>query len=1164
MNKRILQKIVVGVLLLLGISIGTMGKALAADQASIKSKAMFEGVYNCYMNEKAFISQFMATNPQNFIKNNGSSTAVKLPYGWTKASNNDLTCKEAMMDNLIPKSAQDGNNITNVKNYFAGQATSAGAGDAINGTGGIGYKATAVNENGGTGKQAVYTISSATCASGEPNATVNGKKTITFPAVAKTNSGLYVVNNNYGDVPKPGSNGIANFTTCGGMTLSIQDESWGDNYSYYVISPDGSTQTISYSISGNGISASTPEIIITNGGSTVKLNAKVNNVTDSTKNMTTDYKLVWGGKIDKMLTGLNSSNSGGYKVSGLSGYDGLKLTKQEVYDLYTYYIEQVFGAKLVAEGSSDYEGTDINLCSVKKYKVNKTNAKDASGVYGVDSSYHFTAGPLSLDDVISTLDGLGTFDDINNGGKCNEKTEEEEKKDDGGGGGGTTGESDSFCDDLVDQYTENKGIGAMQWVICPGLNNTTYTASTMDNITQNMLEVKADRYNTSSGTFKGWELVRNVANVLMVVFLMVIIVSQLTGKGIDNYGVKKMLPRLITMAIIINLSFYICELAIDLSNIAGVGLRDMFGGFGAQINGISGNGENHIMDGVMGLFASASTAGGAAVGAGTAAFTLGVGGVAAIAIGAAVLVIVVIIALLVLWLMLGAREVIIIFCVIISPLAFACFILPNTQNLFKKWWELFKAAIIIFPICGAVAGISYMLKSMSWDNIGVAGQAILLVLPYLGFFLLPMLLKNALAALGKVGGALTTLGNTVRSGGRAITSGAMKVAQNSDTYKNLSTEAARRRQAETSQRTIDRLEALKKQKEAEGGKLSDRDARRLYEAQQTQNKIRLEQGMVDAGAVEISDEAIKNRAMSAKEAQEFKNYTDQYSGYTRAQMGDELQAAVTAYDGKRTEGNALRLQAAIATAESRGMNQEMLNYIGGYHKDANGNDILDRPLLSLSASNANDAKILSRLSSSNNKVISQYGIQMSKPTNTGQELSMGDFAASAGPVKMSDAFANKGPAILNNMDDDTLEYINKRGGSKPVVSSAMLANAAASTTNQKELRQINDMFSKMNSDNISFSGKQLANFDNSTIETLMSRVKPNSKLQGNFVAATNDIANSPELMGSLRPEQRTMLNAVRRGAGVGEMAASTSASNSNSTPTQTGGHTPTFEGGAGI
>ena len=65
---------------------------------------------------------------------------------------------------------------------------------------------------------------------------------------------------------------------------------------------------------------------------------------------------------------------------------------------------------------------------------------------------------------------------------------------------------------------------------------------------------------------------------------LAIIISQLTGFGISNYGIKKMLPRLIIAAILVNLSIYICQIAVDLSNILGYGLRAGLGGIGDGIS----------------------------------------------------------------------------------------------------------------------------------------------------------------------------------------------------------------------------------------------------------------------------------------------------------------------------------------------------------------------------------------------------------------------------------------------------------------------------------------------------------------------------------------------------------------------------------------------------
>ena len=853
MSSKLCRKIVFGLGLLLGVSLSALlnigGDALAMDQSSINSKAVFEGVYGCF-NNGAYRKTFNASEPSKFVLNNGSSDSVKLPYGLTNVGDNNLNCKEVMMGSgntsgikggLIPTNAREnGSDVTTVKNYFAGYSSgsngmpSAGAGTTST-SGGIGYNAEGISEGtGGVAKKLTYSINNSNCASGEKNVTFGGsKKSITFPTVMTTDSGLKITSAN--DISSSGASFTSN---CNNLKIKISYYSTGDQIVFEVSLNDIDYSTITYTKSGSGdLTISSPNLSLTdNNGSFINLSPSTGseNVGSTT---ISDYRLTWGGSgAMTLLKGINSNNKAGVRLSALSsgmGYGNLMLTKQEVYDLYTYYIEKVFGAKLVAEDQDGYSGVDINLCSSKKYKVDKTNASSPSNVYGVDSSYHFTAGPLSLDDVISTLDGLGTFDDINNGGRCNEKTEETEVTPVTPGSTNNSSSTTSKCETVADQVTDGK-IGAMQWILCPTMDNMESTASWIDGLTQDWLEVKTDLYDSSSKAFEVWGTIRNIANVLMIVFMMIVVISQLTGKGIDNYGIKKMLPRLITMAILVNLSFYICEIAIDLSNILGTGLRDMFSAVGNYA------GRDYIdtmTTGFMAAAGAAGTGGGAAVGVGITAVTLGASVAVAAIIAVIVLCLVILVAVMVLFLMLGAREVMIIFCIIIAPLAFAAFILPNTQNLFKKWWSVFEAALIIFPICGALSGISNLLRSMASNGTELSAwaYAVVLVLPYLGFFLLPMLLKNAIASMGKLGGALTSLGNTVRNGGRAAGQGAMKIAQQTEGYKNLQTEAARRRQQQSSQRTIDRLEALKKERGEQG--LNDRETRQLARAHEVQRRL---------------------------------------------------------------------------------------------------------------------------------------------------------------------------------------------------------------------------------------------------------------------------------------------------------------------------------------
>ena len=60
--------------------------------------------------------------------------------------------------------------------------------------------------------------------------------------------------------------------------------------------------------------------------------------------------------------------------------------------------------------------------------------------------------------------------------------------------------------------------------------------------------------------------------VVVLVPLVTVYVSGLAtigGYGLDNYGIKRMLPKLIVGVIVVNASFYICGLLVDLSNVVG-------------------------------------------------------------------------------------------------------------------------------------------------------------------------------------------------------------------------------------------------------------------------------------------------------------------------------------------------------------------------------------------------------------------------------------------------------------------------------------------------------------------------------------------------------------------------------------------------------------------
>lgn len=654
------------------------------------------------------------------------------------------------------------------------------------------------------------------------------------------------------------------------------------------------------------------------------------------------------------------------------------------------------------------------------------------------------------------------------------------------------------------------GSGAIGWIICPIIEGISSLGNWLwGEVEENFMQIDSvDMFQKNDGVQKAWSIFRDMANVVFVILFLFVIFSQLTGVGIDNYGIKKIMPKLIIVAILINLSYVLCILAVDLSNILGSGLNALFSSMASSINVE-----------VSGASAGQSLVSAGLVGGGAVLFLLISNPISAFAMGAALgltvlgAAVTIVFSIIFLYIILVLRYAGVVLLIAIAPIAIVCYMLPNTEKLFRQWINLLKALLMVYPICGALVGAGKLagnvLASTGNDTMKVAGM-IVSVIP---FFLIPMLLKRSLALAGNIGARLSSMGRTAGRSASRATSGAIT---GSEKFKNWSAFQGERRGGIRAERLMNRLN-----RRAGGDiqNLSQRDRHRLLDATNTANAWRQKDAQAGVGAYELDENLAKTRAQSSKRAQELKSYSDQYSTLTRTSMGNELNAAVAAYQGDRSAENATRLEAAIAASESRGMNKEMLNTLGG---------------LKLSAGRAQDANILNQLSGSNDKVISQFGRQMSKPANVGADLSMNEFAGDTGSVKMSAAFAEAGPNTLVGANDDTLEYIKNHG--RDAATDDMLVNAATNTNSPKELRQINEMFAtSADPDKITFSGNQLSGLDSSTVLTLKGMMKPGSKLQETFINASDDLLKSPEKLNSLHPESRKAINAIRKGAGKTEI-----------------------------
>ncbi len=310
-------------------------------------------------------------------------------------------------------------------------------------------------------------------------------------------------------------------------------------------------------------------------------------------------------------------------------------------------------------------------------------------------------------------------------------------------------------------YNANKktcGIEGIGWIVCPLmtfmgdlLNNA------FDGLKDNFLNINASLFSVDSGTYTAWGIFRNFANVAFVIVFLIIIFSQMTGLGVSNYGVKKMLPRIVIAAILVNISYFVCQIAVDLSNILGVSLKGVFDSIASTAKLQSSTDASKGGFGVVEIVAAVAAAGVAAY------FALGI--MLPILIGAVVSVLGIVIILI-------ARKAFIVLLIILSPLAFVAFLLPNTESLFTKWRKAFMSLLILFPIISIVFGgaslASQILVNSSPSGNDVAQKQILQIVALgvaaLPFFVVPFLLKSSLNAVGGVGGKINGFANKLGGG----------------------------------------------------------------------------------------------------------------------------------------------------------------------------------------------------------------------------------------------------------------------------------------------------------------------------------------------------------------------------------------------------------------
>ena len=376
-------------------------------------------------------------------------------------------------------------------------------------------------------------------------------------------------------------------------------------------------------------------------------------------------------------------------------------------ELYSYYYSDFVGTCSVKDekNRSEFNSSQTTLADKAKdgYISYSKIGKDGNNDVVQQVIAKYTA---PTDKTLSAGPGAGEVKDeqtcIDKSKKVTEQAQaavKEAEKNKANTGGNTNAGTGEQASQAAGASEENKdggedsksrcAIDGIGWIICPVVNFLADISDDSAGILAKLLEVNSfiltDRGPDSA--FHYWSRIRDIANIVFIIVFLIVIYSQVSGLGISNYGIKKLLPKLLMTIVLVNISFYICSILVDISNIVGSSSFNFItslGGGGSGPEGgwaTKGNGWTGfaalVLAGTVGFFVVGAL----------------ISGLVFVAVTVTVTVF-----------LLGARHALVIFTIILSPLAFVALLLPSTEGLFKKWWGFFKTLLLLYPAVGLLYG----------------------------------------------------------------------------------------------------------------------------------------------------------------------------------------------------------------------------------------------------------------------------------------------------------------------------------------------------------------------------------------------------------------------------------------------------------------------------
>lgn len=266
------------------------------------------------------------------------------------------------------------------------------------------------------------------------------------------------------------------------------------------------------------------------------------------------------------------------------------------------------------------------------------------------------------------------------------------------------------------------------------------------------LQIRPVSLNNTENAFVGLvQNMVNLANALFIIIFLVIIFSSSLPFGLDNYSIKKMLPKFILAVILTQFSLLICGLIVDFFNILGQAVPDIIFALAPPPGGFESN-----------------------VGAAGQVITQGLGAIIGILSPFLVVLLLIMLLLALIGALIGfvymiIRILLLYVLIILSPLAFVSMVLPGTEKFFKSWWKNFIRLNAMFVTITGMIALAVVLSaslqtsvpslSVRTDSSDPGGTELILslvsmLIPIAAFMLIPKTLKWTTQGLDGITGAV--------------------------------------------------------------------------------------------------------------------------------------------------------------------------------------------------------------------------------------------------------------------------------------------------------------------------------------------------------------------------------------------------------------------------